>query len=89
MTIRMIPLLWLLFWLAACSVPAGEQVTSQDLSPTVSAVPARSPMASAETATPPAVTPPVYRGPALQATDPALLTFESGRPQFVEFFRFT
>ena len=88
----------MLFLLTACAAPVA------DLPPTVAsatnppvAQPETQPEASAEETAAPEATvaqampapEPTSRGDALVATDPALLNLENGRPQLVEFFRFT
>jgi hypothetical protein len=97
MPAKTIPIFLLLFLLAACGAPATELPT---LVPTAIIQPAAQPEAvapttesdpeseaqAAEATSQPEL---VYRGDALVATEPALLNFESGRPQLVEFFRFT
>jgi len=95
MPVKTIPILLLLFLLTACGAPAAEipppasAATNlpEDLPESVAANPETEPEVQVADAMPQSE--PVYRGEDLVATDPSLLNFESGRPQLVEFFRFT
>ncbi len=97
MPIKKMSIFLLLFLLAACGAPAVEisdPPTATSLPPATQIPTDLPPLAEAATATPELVAPiieplPTSRGDALVATDPALLNFQSGRPQLVEFFRFT
>jgi hypothetical protein len=97
MPAKTIPIFLLLFLIAACGAPATElpppapaatnppTVQSEAVAPTTESDPEPETQAAEATSQPELV----YRGDALVATEPALLNFESGRPQLVEFFRFT
>jgi hypothetical protein len=98
-----IPILLLLFLLAACGAPTAElpppvpattnppaaQPEAESQPQVAASIP--EPDSEPEPGAPEAAPLPemTYRGDDLVATDPALINFESGRPQLVEFFRFT
>lgn len=97
MPIKKMSIFLLLLLLAACGAPAAElsdPPTATNLPPATQIPTDLPPLAEAETATPEPATLvieplPTSRGDVLVATDPTLLNFQSGRPQLVEFFRFT
>jgi hypothetical protein len=97
MPFKMMLVFLLLFLLAACGAPAAElpaPVTATNLPPATQVQAEAPPQPEAATPTPEPVAQiiepsPTSRGDALVATDPALLNFQTGRPQLVEFFRFT